>query len=259
MTSQAVKRLSEAMERTSIDAAGVARILNRDPKTVSRWLREETIPRWDAREQLLALDVVLERLADVVPPDAAQEWLFTPVPALDYHRPVDLVRTGSTGGCSRSSTPWVRGSSHRRRSGPSVHRGARSARMEQLHGSGLPSPRPGLRTPQRRGGTPLRWSLEPAGQLLGDLHRVSGRDGGCRVPTPAGIGEPARGPTPRARHHPPRSGPGARPAIGRSTECVGHRTRGHPWGGPVRPPRHRGSCAVPGLCGHRGPIGHRRW
>jgi len=94
MSSQAVKRLSEAMERTSIDAAGVARILDRDPKTVSRWLREEAVPRWDVREQLLMLDVILERLADVTPLDAAQEWLFTPVPALDYYRPVDLVRSG---------------------------------------------------------------------------------------------------------------------------------------------------------------------
>jgi uncharacterized protein (DUF2384 family) len=94
MSSQAVKRLSDAMERTSIDAAGVARILDRDPKTVSRWLREQTVPRWDVREQLLALDVVLERVADVMPADVAEEWLFTPVPALDYHRPVDLVRSG---------------------------------------------------------------------------------------------------------------------------------------------------------------------
>ncbi len=94
MSSQAVKRLSEAMERTSIDAAGVARILDRDPKTVSRWLREESVPRWDVREQLLTLDVILERLAEVTPPEDAQEWLFTPVPALDYHRPVDLVRSG---------------------------------------------------------------------------------------------------------------------------------------------------------------------
>jgi uncharacterized protein (DUF2384 family) len=52
------------------------------------------VPRWAIREQLLALDVVLERLADVVPPEAVQDWLFTPVPALDYHRPVDLVRSG---------------------------------------------------------------------------------------------------------------------------------------------------------------------
>ncbi|CAN5689288.1 DUF2384 domain-containing protein [soil metagenome] len=82
------------MARTSIDAAGVARILDKDPKTVARWLREENIPRWDTREQLLTLDVVLERLVEIVPAESAQEWLFTPVPGLDYHRPVDLVRSG---------------------------------------------------------------------------------------------------------------------------------------------------------------------
>ena len=92
--SQAVLRLGEAMERTSIDATGVARILGKDPKTVLRWLRRATVPRWETREQLLALDVVLERLADVIQPEAAEEWLFTPVPALDYQRPVDLVRSG---------------------------------------------------------------------------------------------------------------------------------------------------------------------
>jgi hypothetical protein len=92
--SQAVRRLSEAMARTSIDAAGVARILDKDPKTVARWLREETVPHWDTREVLLALDVVLERLAEIVEPNAAEEWLFTPVPGLDYERPVDLVRAG---------------------------------------------------------------------------------------------------------------------------------------------------------------------
>lgn len=94
LRSQAVRRLGEAMARTSIDATGVARILDKDPKTVHRWLRDVTLPRWDAREQLLALDVVLERLADVIEPQAAEEWLFTPVPALGYERPVDLVRAG---------------------------------------------------------------------------------------------------------------------------------------------------------------------
>ena len=82
------------MVRTSIDATGVGRILDKDPKTVLRWLREDTLPHWTTRELLLALDVVLERLAEVVQPEAAEEWLFTPVPALDYERPVDLVRSG---------------------------------------------------------------------------------------------------------------------------------------------------------------------
>lgn len=90
----AVRRLSEAMARAEIDTRAVARILDKDPKTVTRWLRQDTIPRWDTREKLLALDVVLERAADVIEPTAIQEWLFTPVPALDYSRPVDLVRAG---------------------------------------------------------------------------------------------------------------------------------------------------------------------
>jgi Protein of unknown function (DUF2384) len=92
--SQAVLRLTQVMRDTSIDASGVARILGRDPKTVQRWLRHQTSPRWDVREVVLALNVVLERLAEVIDPSAAQDWLFTPVPALDYERPVDRIRAG---------------------------------------------------------------------------------------------------------------------------------------------------------------------
>jgi Antitoxin Xre/MbcA/ParS C-terminal toxin-binding domain len=92
--SQAVRRLGEVMEDTSIDASGVARILKKDPKTVQRWLRQESVPRWDVREVVLSLNVVLERLPLVIDPSEAEEWLFTPVPALGNSRPVDLIRSG---------------------------------------------------------------------------------------------------------------------------------------------------------------------
>ena len=90
------------MRRWTASRSQVSRSLNpaangtqiKDPKTVLRWLRQDTVPHWDTREILLALDVVLERLAEVIQPEAAEEWLFTPVPALDYERPVDLVRSG---------------------------------------------------------------------------------------------------------------------------------------------------------------------
>lgn len=94
--SQAVRRLTQVMRETSIDASGVARILDRDPKTVQRWLRQETAPRWDVRETVLALNVVLERLAGVIDSAAAEDWLFTPVPALDNYRPVELIRAGES-------------------------------------------------------------------------------------------------------------------------------------------------------------------
>lgn len=92
--SQAVRRLTQVMRETSIDASGVARILDRDPKTVRRWLRQETAPRWEVREIVLALNVVLERLSEVIDPAAAEDWLFTPVPAFEYERPVELIRAG---------------------------------------------------------------------------------------------------------------------------------------------------------------------
>jgi hypothetical protein len=92
--SQAVRRLTEVMRETSIDATGMARILDRDPKTVLRWLKFETEPRWEVREVVLALNVVLERLATVIDPAASEDWLFTPVPALGNERPVDLIRGG---------------------------------------------------------------------------------------------------------------------------------------------------------------------
>ena len=90
----AIRRLGEVMEETAIDASGIARILDKDPKTVQRWLRSRTEPQWDVREILLILNVVLERLAQVIEPTFAEDWLFTPVPGLDYHRPVELIRDG---------------------------------------------------------------------------------------------------------------------------------------------------------------------
>ncbi len=92
--SQAVRRLREVMQETSLGAAGVARILGKDPKTVQRWLRSRTAPQWEVRETVLALNVVLEKLAEVVGPLSTEDWLFTPVPALDFHRPADLIRDG---------------------------------------------------------------------------------------------------------------------------------------------------------------------
>ena len=94
--SQAVRRLSEVMQEADIDASGVARILSKDRKTVYRWLSLQVAPRWEAKETMLALNVVLERLAHVVEQGAVEEWLFTPNPELANRRPVDLIRRGDS-------------------------------------------------------------------------------------------------------------------------------------------------------------------
>lgn len=88
--------LPEKLERASslieLDQADIARVLDANPRTVARWLQGDTEPRPDARERLLELIAVLERLSGVLRPAAAHDWLFTPNPLLDHHKPVELMR-----------------------------------------------------------------------------------------------------------------------------------------------------------------------
>jgi putative toxin-antitoxin system antitoxin component (TIGR02293 family) len=88
------ERLNRAAEQVELDAADLARVLEANPRTVSRWLKRETEPRAAARERLLEVLVVLERLSATLQPAAAHDWLFTPNAGLEYHKPVDLVRSG---------------------------------------------------------------------------------------------------------------------------------------------------------------------
>jgi putative toxin-antitoxin system antitoxin component (TIGR02293 family) len=88
------ERLGRASGQIELDQADLARMLETNPRTVSRWLSRETSPRPDARERLLELIAVLEQLSGVLRPQPAHDWLFTPNPSLEHHKPVDLLRTG---------------------------------------------------------------------------------------------------------------------------------------------------------------------
>jgi putative toxin-antitoxin system antitoxin component (TIGR02293 family) len=88
------ERLEEVAARVDLDQADLARMLETDPRTVSRWLKKQTAPRSTARERLLEVIVVLERLSTVLRPDVAHDWLFTPNRSLGYRKPIDLLREG---------------------------------------------------------------------------------------------------------------------------------------------------------------------
>lgn len=88
------ERLQRAASSIDLDHTELARVLETNPRTVSRWLRKETEPRPDSRERLLEVIAVLERLSGTLRPSAAHDWLFTPNPMLDHHKPVDLLRRG---------------------------------------------------------------------------------------------------------------------------------------------------------------------
>lgn len=76
-----------------LDQSDLARLVKTNPRTVSRWLGGTT-PRPDARERLLEVLAVLESLSAVLRPQAAHDWLLSPNPLLDHHKPVELLREG---------------------------------------------------------------------------------------------------------------------------------------------------------------------
>lgn len=88
------ERLQQAALSVDLDSSDLARVLETNPRTVARWLKKEAAPRHEARERLLEVVAVLERLSTTLTAEAAHDWLFTPNPSFDYHKPVDLLRSG---------------------------------------------------------------------------------------------------------------------------------------------------------------------
>lgn len=87
-------RLRAATERTDLDQADVATLVGTNPRTVARWLSEDSEPRTDARRRLLEILAVLESLSGVLHPQAAHDWLFSPNPLTDHEKPIDLLAAG---------------------------------------------------------------------------------------------------------------------------------------------------------------------
>jgi uncharacterized protein (DUF2384 family) len=87
-------RLESIIERGQLDYVDVARILDTNPRTVARWVNEETEPRWEVRERLLEFFAVMERLQQVIKPKVAHDWLYTPNATLNNEKPVELLRRG---------------------------------------------------------------------------------------------------------------------------------------------------------------------
>lgn len=87
-------RLRRAVRETDLDQADIAWLLGTNPRTVSRWLQEQSEPRPEARRRLLEVVAVLEHLSGVLRPQAAHDWLFSPNGMLDHHKPVECLAEG---------------------------------------------------------------------------------------------------------------------------------------------------------------------
>lgn len=94
MATDLAGRLGQASGQVELDQRDLARVLDTNPRTIARWLHRQASPRPDSRERVLELLAVLDQLSGVLQDHAAHDWLFSPNPMLDHHKPVDLLREG---------------------------------------------------------------------------------------------------------------------------------------------------------------------
>ena len=77
-----------------VDAADVARVAGASPRSVVRWRAGDVSPRRETEDRLLELNAVLDLARRVFRDDVARKWLRSPIPALDYEKPLDLLARG---------------------------------------------------------------------------------------------------------------------------------------------------------------------
>jgi putative toxin-antitoxin system antitoxin component (TIGR02293 family) len=87
--------VGEILATDVLDTGDVARVVHASPRSVARWQDLEVSPRRQSEERLLELKAVLDLARRVLGDDTARSWLRTPVPCLDYEKPLDLVSEGS--------------------------------------------------------------------------------------------------------------------------------------------------------------------
>jgi uncharacterized protein (DUF2384 family) len=86
--------ISEVMRSDLVDTVDVAQVLGTTPRSVARWQQGDASPRRESVTRLLELKAVLDLASKVMRPDSARIWLRSPVPDLDYYRPLDLIEAG---------------------------------------------------------------------------------------------------------------------------------------------------------------------
>ena len=86
--------VSDILSSEIVDTGDVARVAHSSVRSVIRWQSPEVAPRRETEERLLELKAVLDLARRALGDESARRWLRSPVPALDYEKPLELVADG---------------------------------------------------------------------------------------------------------------------------------------------------------------------
>jgi uncharacterized protein (DUF2384 family) len=93
-TNPITRRLESIQEKAAMRSADVANVLNVRPETVSLWSNGKALPRASTERQLLDLEFIVDKLADIYAPHDARLWLFSRQRLLQDRIPADLLEQG---------------------------------------------------------------------------------------------------------------------------------------------------------------------
>jgi transcriptional regulator with XRE-family HTH domain len=88
------RRLESIQTKGAMRSADVANVLNVRPETVSRWNNGKALPHASTERQLLELEFIVDKLADLYEPHDARLWLFSRQRLLQDRTPADLIQQG---------------------------------------------------------------------------------------------------------------------------------------------------------------------
>src|ERR1700756_1215533 len=86
--------VSGAIERLGLTYEEVGEIVDASPRSVGRWTAGKVVPQKLNKQRLLELAYVADALAEVLPRNQANMWMFAPNRLLKPRNPADLVREG---------------------------------------------------------------------------------------------------------------------------------------------------------------------
>ena len=86
--------VSSAIERLGLTYEEVGDIVDASARSVARWTSGQVVPQRLNKQRLIELAYVADALAEVLPRDQANVWMFSPNRLLAHAKPADLVRDG---------------------------------------------------------------------------------------------------------------------------------------------------------------------
>lgn len=88
------QKVSGAMHDLGLTDDEVGSIVDASGRSVARWAAGEVVPQRLNKQRLLELAYVADALAEILPREHANVWLFTPHRRLDHEKPADLLQQG---------------------------------------------------------------------------------------------------------------------------------------------------------------------